>query len=694
MDIDVDATVAGTTSKLELPPSFVRIEHPNGEHVATLGSENGPITLPTEQYVVHIETNVRTKIRFDGRATVEKPNYEATTIRFPGQTAVTLGFESRLESPPETITVPPTPEGIAAAISALPAAHRTVTPDRSFPTMRGHPPLIELGETVDVPATVRERRHDPAVEFRLPPSRSRLFPAAPLAYYLGAKVTVSPGAAPTFRTSSTEHELPDGPEFERTVASLLRRVFLLDSLVRNAGPYGVKLDEMEHLDTLGLDADALYEASIPDRLNAYLSAPFDSVSAKLPEWHLSLSVDPVDANVPTLSHHLHRLANIVLPKAEPLPREERLSRSLDDFYRGGPDRRLHADGGAAVGECRDETQSSTERREEPTDPERRPTDSYRGGRTLGARRADESVSVEMLKPELGPGRTHGWLADGAPIDAYRSLPEAYEHRFDYRDRAGEPFSFVAVLNDTGMAAEHTRAAEIYRERADELDIDITVHESLDRERLADVFESRNDLVHYIGHCDRAGLRCPDGHLSASTLSESNAQVFFLNACGSYYEGLELVRKGSVAGAVTFNRVLDQQAASVGTTFARLLVGGFSIARAMRISRRQIMMGKDYTVVGDGTHVLTQANGFIPIAAKLTETDAGTYQFKFRSLFPYANGGHLQPHVPAHDRWYLFGSDPELELDEEDLFGLLDHADLPIVYDGDIHWPETLPAALD
>ena len=677
LSVDADATVAGYATELRLPPSFVRVERADGDHVTTLGNDTGPVDLPAGAYLLHVETNVRTELRFDGAATVEKPGHEETVVRFPRETPVTLGFASRLETPPETVTVPPTPSGIAAGLSAMPAAHRTATPDRSFPTLRGHPPLLELGESLSVPDAVAERRPATDVTVTLPPSREKLFPAAPLSFYLGADVEVAEGATPTVEAPGVRHTLPGGEGFDRAVAALLRRVFLLDSLVRTAGPHGVAVEEGRHLSTLGLDAGDLYEASIPERLSAYLDADFERVSASLPEWHLAVAVAPTDGHVASLPHHLHRLAAVVTPEADPLDREERLSRSLEDFYRGGA-------GSRGAGHARSDGGSRGLSEIEAT----------RSADWRGPRAAEDPVTVEMLKPKAMPASARGWLAEGAPIDAYKALPAAYEHRLDYRDRAGEPFSFVAVLNDTGMAAEHARAAEIYRERADELDIDITVREGLGREALADVFASRNDLVHYIGHCEQGGLRCPDGHFSAADLAESNAQVFFLNACGSYYEGLDLVRKGSIAGAVTFNRVLDEQAARVGTTFARLLVGGFSIERALRVSRRRIMMGKDYTVVGDGTHVLTQATGLLPLWAELDAHEDGDFRLCLHASLPYINGGHFQPNLPGHDRWHLFGSDPELTVSRAELLGLLDHADLPVVFEGDIYWPDGLRDALE
>jgi hypothetical protein len=638
----VDTTVAGEVTTLRFPPVFVVAERLDGEETFELGSRVGPIDLPPDEYVVRVDGNVLTYVRFDGAARLEKPGYERAIITFPESTQVTLGFRSRVQSPPETITVPKTPTGVATALSSFPAGHRTTTPDRSFPTMRGHPPLVEFGDETNVPDVVAERREAVDVELALPPRLDYLFPVSSLSHYLGATVRTESGATPTLRTPERTHRLSSLPEFPMECAALLRRVFLLDCLVRNAGPYGTDLEEARHLDQLGIDADALYDQPIATRLDAYLDAPFEDVADELPEWHLSMYVDPTFEHVETLPYLLHRLPNVFLPSAEPLSGSERLSRSLDDFYR----------------------------------------------------QRETSVSVDLVKPDLGPGRVHGWLAPGAPIDVFKSVPSAYTNRFDYRQRASDPISIVAVLNDNEMAEEHAEAARIYRQRATELDLDITVREHLSTDELATVFETPHELVHYIGHCEESGLRCRDGHLSMSSLDASRAQTFFLNACGSFHEGVELVRQGSVAGAVTFNKVLDSHAARVGTTFARLLMNGFSIERALRLARRRIMMGKDYTVVGDGTHVLTQSEDYIPGKIDLTRGSDDSFSLTYEVFSPSAHGGYYKPYIPGSEQSYLIGRSTDHRLDRETLDQFLSIADTPVVYDGDIHWSKELVRDFD
>ncbi len=93
-----------------------------------------------------------------------------------------------------------------------------------------------------------------------------------------------------------------------------------------------------------------------------------------------------------------------------------------------------------------------------------------------------------------------------------------------------------------------------------------------------------------------------------------------------FEGQTLIEKGSVAGAVTFTKVLNDHAVKVGSTFAKLLVHGFSIERAMCLARRRIMMGKDYAVVGDGTHSLIQGEHRLPTTVTIEELEDTDDQF--------------------------------------------------------------------
>ncbi|MFC7098754.1 hypothetical protein [Halobaculum marinum] len=637
-----NVVLSGTVERLEFPPVYAPVWDVDTGGLVDMGSGTGPLSVPDGAHVLHVESRVDAYVRFDGPATLEKPNYERLHVRFPAETAVSIGFKTTVQGDAESVTVPRTVAGVAEALSTLPAGHRTATADRSFPTMRGRPPRIEFGERRSVPESVREKCGDPDCRIVVPPDLNYLFPVAPLAHYVGARVAVEAGADPRIETPGGEHPLPPFPAFESAVGSLLERVFYLDCVVRDAGPYGSGLAVASVVDELGLDADRLYAASPAERLDAYTEVPFETVADRFPEWHLSMAIDPRYEHVPTLSHLIANVPHVTTASATALAETEWLDNSLDDFYRADP---------------------------------------------------GDIASVELVQPDLGPGRTHGWLADGVPIDAFKTIPEAYEHRARYLDAAGEPTSVVAILNDGDMREEHAEVADHYRERAEALELDITLEEHLTVDELATVFESRNDFVHYIGHCEREGLRCADGYLSASSLTESNAQTFFLNACGSYHEGIELIRKGSVAGGVTFNEVLDSQAATVGTMFARLMVNGYCIERALDKSRRRIMTGKDYAVVGDGTHVLTQSEDVIGADITLEDRDDGRYDVTIFMGCPWSTGGFFRPYLQESDETHLLGESVEFTIDHAQLVDFLAYADNPVLYDGDLHWSDALKTTL-
>ena len=414
------------------------------------------------------------------------------------------------------------------------------------------------------------------------------------------------------------------------------------------------------LETLDLDADTPYDASPQDRFAAYLDVPYAAIKHRLPEWHLSTYVTPAYESVETLPFLLDRLSMIYTPRSSELEGRELVERSLEDFYRG-----LDSGYGWTERQCVPSAARAT---------------------------TGQVASVDIVKPDLRSGRAHGWLADSVPIDAFKSAPEAYDNRLDYLERANDAISICVVLNDPQMAGEHDRVAEIYRQRSEELTIDLSVEESLETAALARVFETDHDFVHYIGHCETDGLRCPDGTLAASSLECCNVQTFFLNACGSFHEGQTLIEKGSVAGAVTFTKVLNDHAIKVGSTFAKLLVHGFSIERAIDLARRRIMMGKDYTVVGDGTHSLTQGDQ-PPTTARLEEVEADGRETQYLLCLDCysmrAAGSYYFPHTETNEYAYLCGNDSTFTLTRSELVTMLKETDAAVIYDGDVYWSDAL-----
>ncbi len=659
-----DALVHGHATELRFPDAYVSIAGTDRGETYELGGETGPLELPPDEYLLDIGTAIKTFVRFEGAATVRKtPDFETLVVAFPERRPVTLGFRSRHEHPAGTVTVEPTAKGIATGLSHLHSAMKTTGPDRSFPTLRGHPPLLATGDETSIPDVVAGGTADVGIELAVPADLEQLFVVAPLAYYLQASVRTTDAPRPILRAPAADlaHELPSMPDLQVETAALVRHVFFLDCLVRNVGPYGTDLAESQVLDRLPLDAERTYDASPAERLATYLEVPTATLAPHVPDWHLSTYVEPDLDRAESLPFLLDRMSLVYLPETSELTGRELLERSLDDFYRGS---------------------------------EAPPQQGAAGRGRAG--RDDDVASVDPVKPDLQGGRIHAWLADGIPIDVFKATHAAFENRLDYLGRGGDDIEVTVVLNDDEMEDEHSEAARIYRNRSADLPMNVTVHEALTRRELAAVFEADNDFVHYIGHCEESGLQCPDGYLPVADIEESNVQTFFLNACGSYHEGMKLIEKGSVVGAVTFKKVLNEQAAKVGTTFARLLVHGFSFARAMQLARRRIMTGKDYAVVGDGTHALTQSDTLIPFLFELERAD-DEFELTADAYLSRTIGDVYYITIDDDQddpRYYLCGDSSTYSLTDPALREFFQRISDPVVYDGAFYWTNELLDELD
>ena len=577
-----------------------------GEHVVETAGDDAP--------------TIAVRVRGPGTLTTDGTT---TQIAFPNRRPVAIA--AREPAPrPGTLTVPRTPSGLAAAVTA--AGERLPDgPERSLPPNRPHPPLVEYG-AVDRPSV-----GDRPIQFRVPADLEHVLVAAPLAYYLGAALDPVPDATPLVSVPETGFEYAFGslPSFASEAADALRRVVHLDHCVRQPAVDGAvpPTFEDEPIDGLGLDAPAVRAVSPPVRYATFLEA--DGVH--LPEWHLSTYVDADYDRARALPSLLDRLSLVYPAEATEMSPRELVAASLDDFYRG-------------------------------------------------------VVSIDPLAPELGVGARHGWLADGEVVDAVQTTPRAYEHA-RRRHATGEALSVAVVLNDPAMADE-LAVADAYRARSEAVPLSVEVHESLTVVELARLFEQEFDFLHYVGHCDDDGLRCPDGSLSVDTLDRAGPRAFFLNACGSYREGETLVEKGSVAGGVTLEEVFNEQAAQVGTAFGRLVVLGFRVDRALSVARRRIRMGRDYATVGDGTARIAPSVGE-PAVLSVDEETGGRYALRYDPE-PGAGGTYRDP---FDGRIRPRGTGAAATLDRSGTVDVLERHDGPVRFDGDLRWPSAVAAEL-
>jgi hypothetical protein len=637
IDRRVSVTITGHTSRLRFPPGHVdcRPDDPGGRSDSVTREGAPELRGP-----IRIRAPVTAVLAFEGTATVRE-RATGIEVSFGDTRPVTLGLRPAGSGSGRSITVPGTPDGVATALTHASVAHATASPARSDPATGRSPPPIERGDGVVIPDAIRSGRIETGVELRVPPELGPLFVLAPLAYYLGARVTVASRDVPVLRVpgAGVRRDLPSLPELQAEAASLLYRVVVLDCLLRRARDEPGSTSE-RRLNDLGIDPVAVAGRDVGGRLAAYLDAPFERIEPELPEWHLSVYATPAPEHVPALGYVLDRLAFVYLPDARPLPEEERFRRSLEDFYR--------APGGA-------------------------PT-------------------VDPMLPDLNRGRFHAWLADGVAIDAFKLLPEADGNRRSRPDVDRGRTDVTLVINDGEMSTEADAARRIYRRARDDPGVDLRVERRQDRDGLAATLRRSTDLLHYVGHCDRSGLRCTDGHLDVADLDHSGARLFFLNACGSYHQGVSLVEAGSVAGAVTLRPVLDDQARRVGTAFARLLTEGFAVERALRIASRRTIMNKDYAVVGDGTYALADPD--VPDRAVVHLARAGE-RFRVRVEHGTARTTTTWRRSVLGDGVCLSGTERDVSMSREEVCALLSGLALPAVYEERYYWaPELRRALLD
>ncbi len=560
----VDAAVSVETASLRTPQlADVWIRDADGEFVAEAGN-GSDVSLPPGHYELDLANPlVKLYALVDASVSVSSEDQQLV-VEFGGPTKVRLAARSFHDRPACTVTTTDDPHDLMRAVSCFGAALATLSPERSFPTLRGHPPVLERGEELSIPDGLTPP--DTGIRLTLPAAKEWVYPAATPAYYLGA--TVEPGA-PALHLGGERFPLgpagghdPAGADeraaVEEHLGELLQHAFLLDCVVRTEGYFNVRLAARERVTEAGVELPwaELYDATPAERLRAYLSVSFEEVANARPEWGLTADIAPEPDNATALPFLANDLATVRCPDG-PLSQEPPAQSAVDSFFRGG--------GGTGV--------------------------LHRGGTAL------DRESVVSVPPREG-AVAHAWVGDGFPVDASKVTVASYLRQLQ-RSRTGRSRIGVdVVVNEAAMGAERDVSSS-YGAR-DLFEFDVAVHESLDRAGLARVFESDTDFVHYVGHVERQGFRCADGYLGVGSIGTVGAGAFFLNGCSSYSQGQRLVENGAIAGVVTLEDVRNDSATAVGRLTARLVNHGFPLQRAVELVSEVSLAGHQYSVVGDGT----------------------------------------------------------------------------------------------
>ena len=644
----VDAAATVDVNRIECP-YFVglSIRAADGSNVTDL-YERSTERLSRGRYNVELaKTPIKFYVDVTGGFTAHVGD-DSTSLEFADDATVRVGARSYHEQPAGRITTTRAPESVAATISHFGSALKTYSPERSWPTLRGYPPLVEVGEEHHVPDGVE--LPDTDVSIVAPPDVDALSTIAPLAYYLGA--TVRLGSDPRLCAAGTEWSLTRGPSLARTATSVLQRQFTLDCLVRTVGYYNFDIHEQSSTqEPLPFDPETVYEMPLAERVARYMDVPRDAFANAIPRWKVTADIVPETDALETLPHLAKELAAIRRPDPEALTDP---TLGTGDAEASGPDWQS--------------ANSETARL---------------------SRAARDEWDPSFVYPNQTESAEHLYLGDGVPVGASPLHTDAYERQLQ-RDATAEFTTSVTVVTNDERMAEGDDVAEIYA--LEELDtFDVTVLEGVTRERLRDELAAPTDLFHFVGHVDERGFQCADGFLDAQGIDAVGVQTFLLNACSSFTQGMALVERGAIGGIVTLQQVFDPMADHVGKTVARLLGQGFSLATALEICTENTDFPTDeYLVLGDGSVRVTTTESGVPFLYRASWSDGLTVT---PIAYPTADTelGTTLTLVPGDAEVTVLGAGEGAPL-EPSLDAFVDgiHSEpIPVLIDGSLFWSPEL-----
>ena len=670
----VDASVTVETGAIEIPRVAV-VETRSAD--GTLLTRGDSYSMPAGAYHVGIDP-APTKLYLAFEAPFSVSTTERTTrIDLDAPAEVTLGFRSLHQVPAGTIETPTDPESLMDAVSLLGSALQTTSPERSFPTLRGHPPLIEPGDEFRVPDRVEPL--DSGIRIVVPPEYRSLYPVVSLAYYFAADVV--PGDAPRIEGDGWMHSLE--PDFERRTAEVLRQAFHFDCLARTEGFYPVDLHERETTD-LDLDWGRLYDLPLAERLGEYLDVPFERVEPELPQWTLTTDVRPDPDNVEMLPFVAGELSIVRSPERV-TPATTGEGGGLG-FFRGP----TTEPGSLGPGEFVRGVETEPTRGAE-TEPTRGAETEPTRGTDASSERGAVPTDADFVRPEPVDTVEHAWVGAGVPLDANKATLDAYHRRLEAGAVEQSRISVLVVCNDEQMR-EEGEVADLYGLR-DMVQFDIEVRHDLTREEMRETLQSDVDFLHYIGHVDDRGMQCTDEYLDLTAADlDVGVSAFLLNACQSYQQGEALVHRGSRGGIVTLSDVANSPATQLGRIIARLMNSGFNLRTALHVAKRELITGHQYIVVGDGGTTICQSRSGAAVVINLTTTGTNRWNFLVNVYpnGPYGIGSLTTPNIDsARSDYYVPASAHASGVQKDELSDFLNLEVLPIFVDDELNWSDDI-----
>lgn len=647
-DRPVETAVRIIVSTLQIPELASIYVHPNTGNITEFVPSDGAISVDGPAILEVNISQMKLYIRVDGPVSITSDN-TSVHFDFESETAVTVGVRSFHERPAGTVTTTASPEGAMEALSYLGSALKTTTPEQSFPTLRGHPPLIEVGNAFDSPEGIEQSSS--GVRIEVPAEYEYVYPVASLAYYLGAEVV--PAGDPRLVTDAGLAYGLDGPQgYEETVGRVLRQVFFFDCITCTEGPFPFDLHERQAIESkVEFDFGALYDQPLAERLETYLSVPFETVKDHIPEWPLTVDVDPkIDSleAIPFVTDELALVRTIDRGRDETEPPSEEEENTVNDFYRS-----------------EDDNEDLIER--------------------LGESR---------ITPDPVDSSAHAWFGEGIPGGFETSEKLTIGALRRSLDIDPDPtIEIHVVCNDDQMREEGVVAD--YYQLVDLPQFDVSMHNDLTTTELRDLLAEPADFLHFVSHVNENGMQCSDGYLDVHDLDHVGVSAFALNACLSYEQGMALVKSGSIGGVITIDTVNNSAATRIGTSLARALAAGFPLRLALKIAKKSSYADAPWKVIGSGGISLCQFESGAPLYLQVSRLDSGRIQCK---VFGYPTssfglGSAYAFHLDRFKQRYLVGGELDtLTLSESELDTLLTSALIPVESDSELVWSNEVSAS--
>lgn len=586
--------------------------------------------------------------RFNVRATDD-----GLAVAFPEDVAVDVAIRSFHDSAAGTVTAGPSIESEMRALSQLGSALQTTSPERSWPTLRGHPPLVNAGDAEDIPDHIS--RPDVDVHLTLPRDRRYLYPAVSLAYYLGASIEPSTGP-PQLAAAGRVVDLAD--DYEDRVNRLLRRTVFLDTIARREGLYPFELARHRRaLDALDDDVDwqEIYDLPLGERVATYLDDRWDVLEERdvLPTWHVTTDVSPTRGalgTLPFVARDLSLCRVAELPTAEP---PTPAPNAIADFVRAS---RKDDEGGAE----------------------------------------HSLASLDVARAPAPSTPEYQWIGPEPVWDATLLDQAALEQRLDHSPAEGDGYvtSITLVCNDPSMTDELVE--QVYGIR-DLVRYDISAHYQLSRAELEDVLQTPSDLLHYVGHVDDRGMQCSDGWLDVHSMDAVAVDAFVLNACQSYHQGKALLAAGAIAGVVTLDHIANELATRIGRQLARLLDSGLRFRSALAIIREHLPASYRYIVLGAGGYQMVESESGCPISATVErqpDRDGFELSLTYYPSDSYDVGSIGLPVLETADDHYMtIGTPGQWSVDADALRAFCEREMFPVTFEGELVWSDDLARVL-